>query len=87
MSFFGAVRLLVTTWRQPHGPAADGDLPEIRRGAWAAHAHAEAGGRARRAGLGDACRTGARREGRLVEIIERGRSVLVCQEIRPGGPP
>jgi len=87
MSFFGAVRLLVTTWRQPHLPAADGDLPEIRRGVWAAHAHAQAGRRARRAGLGDACRTGAGQEGRLVEIIERGQSVLVCQEIRPGALP
>ncbi len=84
MSFFGAVRLLVASRSglpmAPAAPARTELPPEMARGSWAAWALASrvpARGAVR---VGDACRTGAGREGRFVEIVEGDRRMLICQE-------
>jgi hypothetical protein len=80
MSFFGAVRILLATGSGLPDPAEREAPPAMAPGTWAAWANGDARDRSRGARLGDACRTGAGRDGRLVEITERGRSWLVCLE-------
>ncbi len=80
MSFFGAMRILVAT-RTDAPDTVDREIPpEMVPGTWAAWAKPAGRDHPWVTRLGDACRTAAGREGRLVEITERGRSWFICLE-------
>ncbi len=78
MRYTGSLRYLLAS-RWPVNLAADETLPEIAPGAFAAWAQAAKDREALRLAAGDSCLTPDGRTGRVVEILESGHQVLVCQ--------
>jgi hypothetical protein len=82
MSFHGAVRMLVVAWADRRAHEADtgrpSPLPEIPPGRFEAWAGERSGRPAAPATPGSACRTVDGRHGHLVEVLEQGRTILVC---------
>jgi hypothetical protein len=81
MSFHGAVRVLVLACerRGPTPPSGTADaLPEIEPGRFAAWARENPGSLPLPLAPGAVCRTVDGRAGRLVEVLDEGRTVLVC---------
>lgn len=79
MHFQGTLHLVVTRWQQPAQPASDEALPEIAPGAFAAWARAERSREAFQVAVGDVCVLPDGRMGQVVETVDRGNPVLVCQ--------
>jgi hypothetical protein len=81
MSFYGAIRVLVVGWDRPSPtppPGIADALPEIEPGRFAAWAREDLGSPPLPLAPGDACRTVDGRAGRIVEVLDEDRMILVC---------
>jgi hypothetical protein len=81
MRYNGALCFLAARRPSPAGVASDEDLPEIRLGAFAAWAQAARGRGAFGIAAGDVCVTPDGRTGRVVEIVDGGARIVVCQPV------
>ena len=81
MRYNGALYFLAARRPSPAGVPSDEDLPEIRPGAFAAWAQAARGREALRIAAGDVCVTPDGRTGRVVEILDGGSRIVVCQAV------
>ncbi len=79
MRYNGSLYRLLTIGQGTPIPGSDESLPEVEPGAFAAWAKAASAREAGRAAAGDVCTTPDGRTGHVVEILDGGHRVLVCQ--------